>query len=191
MKNICIFLFDGYSDWEIAYLTPEIAKNNEFFIKTFSIDGKPVRSAGNLQVVPDCSLNDIEAEEISILILPGGFTWDGGKLDYILPLVKRTNDRQITIAAICGATIFLARNRLLDNVKHTSNDLGFLKMVAPNYKGEHLYQHEKAYSDKCFITANGTAPIEFSKAIFESISLYDSEGIEKWYQLFKNGIWSE
>ncbi|WP_313381450.1 type 1 glutamine amidotransferase family protein [Proteiniphilum saccharofermentans] len=191
MKNICIFLFDGYSDWEIGYLAPEIAKNKEFEIRTFSLDGKSVRSAGNLQVLPDCSLNDIKIDEITMLILPGGYTWEDGKLDYIIPLVKLSQERKITIAAICGATIFLARNGFLDEVKHTSNDLDFLKMVAPNYKGEHLYQQEKAYSDKYIITANGTAPIEFAKEIFESISLYDSAGIEKWYQLFKNGIWSE
>lgn len=191
MKNICVFLFDGYSDWEIAYLAPEIAKNKEFEIKTFSLDGKSVRSAGNLQVLPDCSLKDIKTEETTMLILPGGYTWEDGKLDYIIPLVKLSQEKKIAIAAICGATIFLARNGFLDEVKHTSNDLGFLKMVAPSYKGEHLYQQEKAYSDNHIITANGTAPIEFAKEIFESISLYDSVGIEKWYQLFKNGIWSE
>ncbi len=78
----------------------------------------------------------------------------------------------------------------MDNVKHTSNDLQYLKMVAPNYTGEHLYQHEKAYSDQHIITANGTAPIEFAREIFKAIS-YDATLIEKWYQLFKNGIWSE
>ncbi len=138
MKNICIFLFDGYSDWEIGYLAPEIAKNNQFAIRTFSLDGKSVRSAGNLQVLPDCSLKDIKIDEITMLILPGGYTWEDGKLDYILPLVKLSQEKKITIAAICGATIFLARNGFLDKIKHTSNDLGFLKMVAPNYTGEHL-----------------------------------------------------
>lgn len=189
MKNVYIFLFEGYSDWEIAYLTPELAKNEEFKIKTFSADGNSVRSAGYLQVTPEYSLKDIKIDDIDILILPGGFTWDGG-LDYMLPFVKQVHDKKITIAAICGATIFLARNGFLDNVKHTSNDLQYLKMVAPNYTGEHLYQHEKAYSDQHIITANGTAPIEFAREIFKAIS-YDATLIEKWYQLFKNGIWSE
>lgn len=189
MKNVYIFLFDGYSDWEIAYLTPELAKNEGFAIKTFSADGNPVRSAGYLQVIPEYSLKDVKTEDIDILILPGGMAWDG-ELDYMLPLVKQLFDKQIAIAVICGATIFLARNGFLNNIKHTSNDLQYLKMVAPEYTGEHLYQHEKAYSDRHIITANGTAPIEFAKEIFESIS-YDSTLIEKWYQLFKNGIWSE
>lgn len=29
-KNIYMFLFDGYSDWEISYLTPEITKDERF-----------------------------------------------------------------------------------------------------------------------------------------------------------------
>lgn len=191
MKNVYVFLFEGYADWEIAYLTPEIAKKEGFAIKTFSADGNIVRSAGYLQVTPEYSLNDVIIEDIDILILPGGMAWEEGKLDYILPLVKQLHDKHITIAAICGATIFLAKKGFLNNIKHTSDDLQYLKMVAPEYTGEHLYQHEMAFSDQQIITANGIAPIEFAKEIFESISLYDSSRIEKWYQLFKNGIWSE
>jgi len=29
-KQIFIFLFDGFSDWEIAYLTSEIQKSEKF-----------------------------------------------------------------------------------------------------------------------------------------------------------------
>lgn len=191
MKNIHIFLFDGYADWEIAYLTPEIASNDKFRIITFSLNGESVRSAGGLLITPDSSLQNLETEKITTLILPGGMAWESRKLDFILPLVRQLFDRKVTIASICGATIFLARNGFLDTVKHTSNDLGYLKMIAPEYKGEHLYQSEKAYTDGHIITANGTAPIEFAKEVFEKISLYDSAEIEKWYQLFKNGIWSE
>lgn len=63
MKNVYIFLFDAYSDWELGYLMPELAKNEEFKIKTFSADGNSVRSAGYLQVTPEYSLKDIRIEE--------------------------------------------------------------------------------------------------------------------------------
>lgn len=29
LQNIYIFLFDGFSDWEIAYLTPELTKSEK------------------------------------------------------------------------------------------------------------------------------------------------------------------
>lgn len=191
MKSIYVFLFDGYSDWEIAYLAPEIVKSHKFKITTFSFDGKAIRSAGNLCVTPECSIDEVDLEKASMLILPGGILWNEDRLNYILPLVQSVRKKGITLAAICGATFFLARNGFLDNIKHTSNDLNFLKYIAPKYLGEHFYQFEKAYSDQSVITANGTAPIEFAKEVFKSISLYEDEGIEKWYQLFKNGIWSE
>jgi len=35
-KGIYVFLFDGYSDWEISYLTPEINKREEFNLVHFS-----------------------------------------------------------------------------------------------------------------------------------------------------------
>jgi hypothetical protein len=39
IKNIYIFLFDGFSDWEIAYLAPELKKSEKINLKYFSIDG--------------------------------------------------------------------------------------------------------------------------------------------------------
>jgi hypothetical protein len=54
-KKIYIFLFEGFSDWEIAYLTPEIKKNEEFDLIYFSKYGKSVVSMGGLSVSPNIS----------------------------------------------------------------------------------------------------------------------------------------
>ena len=190
MKNIYLFLFDGYSDWEISYCTPEIYKNERVSLKTFSIDGNNVRSMGGLQVVPELSLNDILPEKIDMLILPGGTAWDENKLNDIQLLVIDLVEQRKCIAAICAATFFLAKNGILDTIKHTSNDLGYLKSVVPNYKGEALYQSDKAFTDNNIITASGIAPIEFAKEIFSYIELFDKATLENWYQLYKNGIWA-
>ncbi|MCY7931716.1 glutamine amidotransferase, partial [Bacillus inaquosorum] len=39
-----------------------------------------------------------------------------------------------------GATQGLANYGYLDSRKHTSNDLEYMKMVCPIYKGEKLYE---------------------------------------------------
>ena len=80
---------------------------------------------------------------------------------------------------------------ILNDLKHTSNDLNYLKAIAPKYIGETNYENKLAVSDRNIITANGIAPIEFAKEIFTKIELYDLDHIEKWFQLFKNGIWKE
>ena len=96
-----------------------------------------------------------------------------------------------TIAAICAATAFLGQLGLLNNLRHTSNDLYYLKTVVPEYKGDANYQGTFAESDKNLITANGIAPIEFAREVFKKIGLKSDEELKKWFQLFKNGIWAE
>jgi len=69
--------------------------------------------------------------------------------------------------------------------------LSYLKAVVPEYGGHESYQNKLAVTDKNIITANGIAPIEFATEIFKKIELKSDAEIEKWFQLFKNGIWSE
>lgn len=191
MKKIFIFLFNGYADWEIAYLTPEINKSTEFELIYFSKDKNPVTSAGGLKVEPDAALAEINVDDVEVLIIPGGEAWERGENNELSSLAKEAFEKGKLIGAICGATFFLAQQGILDNLKHTSNDLGYLKAVAPQYSGERNYINSLAVSDSNVITAKGIAPIEFAREIFEKTGLYDKERIEKWFQLFKNGIWSE
>jgi putative intracellular protease/amidase len=190
-KKIFVFLFNGFSDWEIAYLSPEIKKNEEFELIYFSKDGNPVSSMGGLHVLPDISLSEINADDVYMIILPGGAAWEKGENHEIDLLAKTLFDDRKIIAAICAATTYLGEQGFLDNLKHTSNDLYYLKEIAPQYSGERNYINSPAITDENVITANGISPIEFAREIFEKVKLYSKHDIEKWFQLFKNGVWSE
>ena len=95
------------------------------------------------------------------------------------------------VAAICGATTRLAQLELLDSVKHTSNVLFYLKQMATNYKGDENYVEAEAVADQNIITAGGIYPIEFAKAILTQLDPSEEGVINKWFQLFKHGIWLE
>ena len=191
MKRIYLFLFEGFSDWEISYVTPELNKSEQFELIYCSKDGKSIRSMGGLQVQPDCVLADVKVAELDLLILPGGTAWEKGENREIDSLVKEAFEKGKAIAGICAATTYLGRLGLLDDVKHCSNDLNYLKAVAPEYCGEKYYQNEFAVSHRNMITANGIASIEFAREIFKLMKLYDEKELEQWFQLFKHGVWSE
>jgi putative intracellular protease/amidase len=188
---VYIFLFDGFSDWEIAYLTPELRKNKKIVLKYFTIDGLEIISAGGLKITPDLSIKELNPDNVSVLILPGGIAWEEKSIKGIDKLVETLNSENKTIAAICGATTYLGQKGYLDEVKHTSNALDYLKYIAPNYKGEKGYQSDFSVTGENIVTANGIAPIEFAREIFRKIKLNSEQDIEKWFQLFKNGIWTE
>ncbi len=188
-KKIFVFLFDGFSDWEIAYLTPEIHKNQLFDLIYFSKDGNTINSMGGLEIKPSAALHQLKIDELDMLVLPGGTAWEERGNPEIIGLTKEIFRKSKPIAAICAATYFLAQLGLLDDLKHTSNEVTYLKKVAQEYRGEKNYSTSLAVTDGNIITASGIAPIEFSREIFKTIGLFDTNGIQKWYQLFKNGIW--
>ncbi len=190
-KKIAVFLFNGFSDWEIAYLTPEINKSEQFELLYFSKDGNPVSSMGGLQINPNASLSQININDIEMLILPGGTAWEKGENNELNQFTKNFFEKGISIAAICAATTYLGQLGLLNDLKHTSNDLNYLKAIASQYKGDANYINLPAVSDQNIITANGIATIEFAKEIFLKLELFNTAQTEKWFQLFKNGIWSE
>lgn len=190
-KKIAVFLFDGFSDWEIAFLTPEIKKSTNFEIMYFSKKAAPVLSMGGLNVHPDVSLEEINLHEPDVLVLPGGTAWEQDLNYEIDAFAGSMFKKGKTIAAICAASVYLAKQGFLNELKHTSNDLNYLKSLAPNYSGEQNYVHELAVTGDNVITANGIAPVEFAREVFAKIELYNSNELEKWFQLFKNGVWSE
>jgi putative intracellular protease/amidase len=196
-KKVYIFLFDGFADWEISYVTPHIQKSEKYDLATVSLRGQNVKSMGGLEVISNYKLADADYENIAMFILPGGDAWEKKELREIIPFIQKLVQRHIPIAAICGATTLLADMKLLDSIKHTSNTKEYLKKLCPNYQGQDNYEGEENYSnptaitDNNIITSSGTAPLEFARQIFKFLKIYDDLTIEKWYQLFKHGIWQE
>jgi putative intracellular protease/amidase len=189
MKNrTCyVFVFDGFADWEAALAIVGLQQFTDVEVKTFGVEKKIVTSMGNIKVAPDLALADVVADRVSMLILPGGDAWDKGLNKEILPLVTELNEKQIPVAAICGATSFLAQHAFLDERPHTSNHLDYyLKPQVPTYKGEQYYQKQPCVTDGNLITANGTATVPFAEAIFSILDVLGDEHLQFWFNFFRH-----
>jgi putative intracellular protease/amidase len=190
-KIIYLYLFDTLSDWKIGYISaginnPIMHLNPEKYkLKTFSFDKKPIRTIGGLKITPDISIKEMELSNAEMLILPGGKSWDEGDNKEVALLAKKFHKHHIKIAAICGATLGLAKIGLLDSIKHTSNSKDYL--LNSSYQGGGYYVNESSVCNGGIITASGTASLEFAKNIFKELNLYKPEVLEAWYELFKNG----
>ena len=84
---IYVFLFDGYSDWEISYALTELAKSGRFIIMTTGITKRPVLSMGGLVVIPSISIEEIRMENAALFLIPGGRAWEEKKYREVLPLI--------------------------------------------------------------------------------------------------------
>lgn len=196
-KEVIIVLLNQFADWETGFLMPAInvgvgfePKETPYITKTLSLDGKEVRSIGGMRVVPDYSLETLP-EDFSALILIGGFEWFDEEAKSLVPLVQKAKQAGKLVAGICNASIFLAVNGFLNDVKHTSNMLEFiLQQNDSSYHGQNNYLCEQAVMDKNIITANGAASLDFAKKVFQALEIDTPENIEKLYDLHKLGLYA-
>ncbi|MGD6964455.1 type 1 glutamine amidotransferase family protein [Fictibacillus phosphorivorans] len=191
-RSVYLYVCNTMSDWEYGYLIAELNTGRYFKkelaplkVVTVGADKEMITTMGGLSIQPDISIDECSLKIKDLLILPGGNTW--GEVIH-QPIMKKTGEalKQGTIvAAICGATMALANMGYLDLRKHTSNDLGYLKMVCPNYRGEKLYEAGPAVADENLVTASGVAPLEFAREVIKTLDVFAPDTLYSWYQLNK------
>ena len=190
MRTIALFTTETMADWEYAYLTTQIAGAEQLKPGRFRLllvgDGlAPVRTLGNLPLVPEADLDALDAlaEEGSLaaLVIPGGDHYEAGH-DRLIEAVGRLVDQEIPVAAICGATFLLARGGFLDERRHTSNAAAYLE--ASGYRGGTHYVETPVVTDRGVTTASGIHAIPFTAEVMRITGLVPDAMADSWEQVF-------
>jgi len=140
VRAVHIFVFDGFWDWGPSYAIAQL--NNAFRVRTVAATPNPVLTAGGLRIVPDLTLDSLLPGSSALLILPGGAAWETGGNREAAQKAKEFLDAGVPVAAICGATLGLARTGLLDG-----------------------------RTRKNLVTAHSTATAEFARAILSVLQI--------------------
>ncbi|MFC7678877.1 type 1 glutamine amidotransferase family protein [Paenibacillus sp. GCM10028914] len=187
-----LYVFDTMSDWEVGYLIAELNTGRYFKkglapieVVAVGIDQNPITTMGGLKILPSISIDECILEGKDIVILPGGDTWMEAIHEPVLRKVAASLKEGTVVAAICGATMGLARIGLLDSRRHTSNNLEYMKMICPNYNGEQLYEMEPAVTDGNLITASGIAPLEFAMHALNALDVFAPDTLRAWFDLYQ------
>lgn len=183
-----LLVFDSLADWEPGLAMAEINKSRRFEVKTVGLSTRTVTTMGGIRIVPDITIDQVDPDDTAIFILPGGDVWQQ-KTDERLPLlIGQLHARRVVVAAICGATLELARAGLLRVARHTSNSLEYLKSLVPQYDSGDKYVEQLAVRDNLVITASGLGSVEFAYEIIRQLELYSEEDSRVWFDMFKHGV---
>ena len=194
MFTIYVYVLDTLADWELGYVTAEL-NSGRFFrkgaqrvsLKTVSDSRETVTTMGGLTIVPDCLIDEMVADETSMLILPGANTWSDPRHGAVIEKAGEFLSAGAAVCAICGATTALAGCGLLDQRPHTSNGPGFLDIFSPGYKGQRFYVDQPSVTDHNLITAGCAGALLWARQIIEYLEVFQSDTLEAWYEYFRTG----
>lgn len=194
-NEILYILLPDYAAHEAVYLSQAIAsddfamkENPKYVNKAVAPTMEPVKSIGGFRTLPDYSFGTMP-DDYAALVLIGGFGWSTPVAERVVPIVRKAIEEGKIVGAICNAASWMARNGLLNVVKHAGNGLEQLKSWGgENYTNSDGYIHAQAVSDRNIVTANGSATLEFAKELLLLLENDTPERIEMYYQFNKQGF---
>lgn len=190
VDQVHVLVFDGFADWEPAHALAELRRWGHHEVVAVGFSSAAVTSMGGLRVMPDRTLGEVIAHQVRVLIIPGGDLWER---EHAYPraeleaLLSGLLAAERPIAAICGATVALARAKLLDERRHTSNAPTYLSDMVPDYRGGARYEPTLAVRDRGVITASGLGAVDFAREIFAELGLFSEGDAATWFDMFKHG----
>jgi len=106
---VCILLGTGFEEAE-ALVPADMLRRAKIEVCLAGVDGMDITGAHDITVKADCSVSDVNADELELLFLPGGL----GGVDAIqsspaaMNLIRQAHEKGIKLAAICAAPTILA-----------------------------------------------------------------------------------
>lgn len=167
-RNVGILIFDDvevldfagpYEVFSRTRLEPgaEARRSDDsapFRVLTVSLDGRPLRATGGLQITPDHSFESVPA--IDILVVPGGFgtrqLLDSAET---LEWIKRAAEHAERVTSVCTGSLLLARAGLLTSRRATTHwgALDVLEKLAPDVD----VRRDVRFVDDGVVTSAGVA----------------------------------
>jgi putative intracellular protease/amidase len=187
VKAVYMLVVEGFADWEPAHALAELRRLGNFRVETVGLTPEPVVSMGGLRVLPSTTLPKVDVSDVAVFILPGGDRWETpGVEPELQALLAQIDAAGVPIAAICGATVAIARMGLVRGRRHTSNGLDYLRAHVPGYAEAGSYVDAPAVRDSKLITASGLADVEFARELLEELDVLTPDDRSLWAAIFRS-----
>ena len=120
-RRVLVPLAEGFEEIE-AVVIVDVLRRAGVDVRVAGLAPGPVRGSHGISLATDCALDDVRAEELDMLVLPGGMPGAANLQQdaRILELVRALVSSGRTVAAICAAPLVLATAGVLEGRRATS-----------------------------------------------------------------------
>ncbi|GMQ60746.1 type 1 glutamine amidotransferase family protein [Vallitalea sediminicola] len=181
MSKILVYIYEGMADFEISLLIHLLGVDCGKELVVVSNSLKTIQNKAGISFNPSKKLNQVIDEEVEGIIIPGG--WLENLDEDLIRLIKKLNENNKLVAAICAAPWILAKAGVLNNRKYTTTiekwDKKYIELFRTDdpfpWEG---YMNERVVRDGNVITAKGLAFVDFAVEVCDYLNLFEDE-IEK------------
>jgi len=178
MAKVCIPLATGFEDIEAITLI-DVLRRGGLDVVTAGVGGDVVVSAHNVKVIADTIIEEVEADEFDLVVLPGGLpgATNLAASNEVKALLKAMDEKGKYVGAICAAPIALKEAGVLKD-KYTAYP-GWEE----NIRLEGYVSDAKVVEDKNVLTSKGPAT-----AICFGLEIVKKFAGEETYNQLKAGL---
>ncbi|MBN1184788.1 MAG: DJ-1/PfpI family protein [Bacteroidales bacterium] len=192
-KRVLLFLPQGFEEYEAGVFTDVLGWSREFGtipveVVTTGLREK-IRCTWNFTVIPELKFDQVNIDDFDALAIPGGFEKAGFYEDAyderFLDLIRKFNEKEKMIAAVCAAAMPLGKSGILTNRDATTYDL------MDEYRRKQLaemganVQDKQVVVDKNIITSTGPATgLDVAFTLLEMLTDKENVALVKKYMRF-------
>lgn len=175
MQKLLLFLYDQMADFEVALAAYGIATEGAAQIVPIGYNETAVSAAGIEYRIHATVQEALDMDGVCGLLIPGGFTCD--LREELIALIRRLDEKEKLLAAICAGPQYLARSGVLENRAYTTSIRRWTEEDARRFGGSDPFPREtfraqRVVRDGHIITAYGDAFVDFAVEIFDYFGLF-------------------
>ncbi|HAK44800.1 MAG TPA: thiamine biosynthesis protein ThiJ [Spirochaeta sp.] len=189
MKKIFGLIYDDMAEFEVILALDVLGYHPSLEVSLIAQTKEVVKSKAGLNFLPDYTIDEaLKLSHVEGLIIPGG--WSDEQSPELSSLIRKLDEEEAMLAAICRGPSFLARAGVLDDVKYTTTYseqlVEELKVRDPFDRSNFVDQ--KVVVDGRFITAIGSAFIDFSVEVLDYFMMFDDENDKENFRNVHKGL---
>jgi 4-methyl-5(b-hydroxyethyl)-thiazole monophosphate biosynthesis len=167
MARVLVPLAQGCEELEAVTITDLLTRAGVTVV-TAGLDDQPVKASRGVTLLPDTTLDDVNADEFDMVVLPGGLP-GADYLDAdprIHAILKRLHQQGKYTAAICAAPKVLAGSGILNGRQAT----GYPGVLDGMSLSQVQIKHDAVVSDDKVITSRGPGTaMDFALELIEKL----------------------
>jgi len=194
MKNVLLFLAQGFEEYEASVFTDVIGWSRVYGTNPVNLITTGLRDeikcTWNLIVKPELEFSKTNADDYDALAIPGGFEKSGFYEDSyderFLNLIREFDRQHKLIATVCVAALPVGKSGVLNNRNATTYDLldGLRRKQLADFGA--IVKDEKIVIDKNIITSTGpSTAIDVAFLLLEKLTNIENVKIVKKYMRFE------